>query len=58
VPGIFLGVKVGWCIRLTTSHPSVSWLSRKRGNLYISQPNGLPPPVAGIAFLLLNLILI
>jgi hypothetical protein len=48
-----LGLKRGSCIRLTTSLPYLSWLSRQYGSLNISQSYCPPEPVTGITFFLL-----
>jgi len=47
----FLGIKGGWCIRLTTYHHPVL-LSRNLGTLTSWKPLGLTRPVMGLLYLI------
>jgi hypothetical protein len=49
VPGIFLGLKRGWCVKLTTSPPPGSRMYRKCGSLDVSQLLAPPRPIRRMA---------
>jgi hypothetical protein len=55
---VFLGVKCGWCVGLTTLPPSMSRLSRQCGIFNISQPYRPQRPVMRIALLFFSICLI